>query len=138
MEKDNIKLGHRIKTAREKMGMTQAEFAAKLEVYPTHLNRWEKGKVAPGWGILAEISKICNVSLDWLIIGNDDFEKEHNTFLNLNNCNNKDIEKIIYWLQNNPQDIILFLKIIKGKKEIKAAIEALQLLGLSTDRLTNS
>ncbi len=129
MNKDNVKLGLRIKAAREKASMNQAEFAEKLGIFPTHLNRWEKGKVAPGWTALVEIAMICNVTLDWLLTGNDVSDKlTAATSKNLN----KDLEKILYWLQNNPLDVPLFLKLIKGKKEIKSALEALRLLGLSS------
>jgi transcriptional regulator with XRE-family HTH domain len=40
-----------------------------MGVLPTHLNRWERGKVAPGWEYLARIAKHCNVTLDWLLTG---------------------------------------------------------------------
>jgi transcriptional regulator with XRE-family HTH domain len=64
-------LGKRIREAREKTGLSQAELARAMGVLPTHLNRWEKGKVAPGWEYLARIAKHCNVTLDWLLTGEE-------------------------------------------------------------------
>jgi transcriptional regulator with XRE-family HTH domain len=64
-------LGKRIREAREKAGLNQAELARGMGVLPTHLNRWEKGKVAPGWEYLARIAKHCNVTLDWLLTGKE-------------------------------------------------------------------
>ena len=68
VEKNTI-LGSRISEAREKVSKNQAELARLIGVSPTHVNRWEKGRVAPGWDYLTQIAKHCNVSLDWLLTG---------------------------------------------------------------------
>ena len=63
----HILLGNRIREARKSIGKTQQEFALMVGVIPTHLNRWELGKVSPGWEYLKIIAEKTNVSLDWLI-----------------------------------------------------------------------
>lgn len=69
LENKNTILGNRIREARERVGKNQSEFAELIGVMPTHLNRWEKGKVSPGWDYLVLIAKHCNISLDWLLTG---------------------------------------------------------------------
>jgi transcriptional regulator with XRE-family HTH domain len=68
-EKNTAILGKRIRESRERAGLSQAELARGMGVLPTHLNRWERGKVAPGWEYLARIARHCNVTLDWLLTG---------------------------------------------------------------------
>lgn len=48
-------------------GWSQAELAKKLGVHPQALNRWIKGEVTPGIGIIVQISKIFGISLDDLL-----------------------------------------------------------------------
>jgi len=40
-------LGEFIKISRVKMGLSQAEFAKKLNVHPTLVSKWEKGQRIP-------------------------------------------------------------------------------------------
>jgi transcriptional regulator with XRE-family HTH domain len=70
-ERHTAILGKRLRESREKAGLNQAELARGMGVLPTHLNRWEKGKVAPGWEYLALIARHCNVTLDWLLTGEE-------------------------------------------------------------------
>jgi transcriptional regulator with XRE-family HTH domain len=65
--KNNVLIGNRIRVARENIGKTQKEFAPMIGVLPTHLNRWELGKVSPGWEYLTIIAEKTYVSLDWLL-----------------------------------------------------------------------
>ena len=44
---DLCAIGARIKAAREKTGMTQADLAAALEMSPTHISVIERGVNAP-------------------------------------------------------------------------------------------
>jgi transcriptional regulator with XRE-family HTH domain len=56
----------RLKQMREKMQMTQKEFSEFLGVKQQTLSGYERGTAKPPLDIAKNISKKCNVSLDWL------------------------------------------------------------------------
>lgn len=61
----NIKeaLGARIKELRHKTGMTQEEFADKINVAPRHVSRIENGVNTPSVETLYKISLVLNVEM---------------------------------------------------------------------------
>ncbi len=61
----NIKelLGKRIKELRHKTGMTQEEFADKINVAPRHVSRIENGINTPSIETLYKIAGILNVEI---------------------------------------------------------------------------
>ena len=61
----------RLVLARERAGLTQKRMAELLEITPTRLNYWEKGKREPNVLMIKNISKILNVSSDYLIFGTE-------------------------------------------------------------------
>jgi transcriptional regulator with XRE-family HTH domain len=61
------KVGDKILQLRNLMGWTQAELAEKLSVSDKTINRWEIGVENPEIWQLPEISKLFNVSVDYLL-----------------------------------------------------------------------
>lgn len=57
----------RLKLIRDKYGYTQAELARKLMISRASVNAWEMGLSAPSTPFLVEISKIFNVTTDYLL-----------------------------------------------------------------------
>lgn len=57
----------KIKEARERMGMSQKDLAAALNIKPTTFNGYETGAHDPKSSVLAEIAKVCNTSVDFLL-----------------------------------------------------------------------
>lgn len=57
----------RIKEAREMVGLSQKELAEKIGVAPNTFHGYESGKHDPKSNLLAEISRICGVSVDFLL-----------------------------------------------------------------------
>lgn len=57
----------RIKSLREKSGMTQAQLARRLGVTRGAVNSWEMSLTTPSTICLAELSKIFGVSTDYLL-----------------------------------------------------------------------
>ena len=53
--------------AREKAGITQKRLAELLEITPTRLNYWEKGKREPDVAMIKKISSILHVDPNFLI-----------------------------------------------------------------------
>lgn len=74
MENYNIDakaLGERIRKLRLKRNKTQAYFADILYISPSYLALIEAGKRVPNLDVLVHISEITDVSLDYLIFGDD-------------------------------------------------------------------
>lgn len=57
----------RIKSLREKMGLTQAELAKKLSLTRAGVNAWEMGLSAPSTPLIVELSHLFHVSTDYLL-----------------------------------------------------------------------
>lgn len=57
----------RIKEARERVGMTQAQLADKLGISFATLSGYETGRHDPRSDTLAEIARICRTTTDYLL-----------------------------------------------------------------------
>ena len=68
-------IGNRIRTIRKKQKKTQSYYADLLYISPSYLALIESGKRTPTIEILAQISKMSDVSVDYLLFG-----KSSNTF----------------------------------------------------------
>ena len=68
-------IGGRIREARTKVGLTQAEVARLLGVSPHSVWSWENAKTQPNHEHLMELASRCEVSTDWLL-GRDVVEAE--------------------------------------------------------------
>ena len=64
---DLCAIGARIKTARERAGLTQEDLAADLEMSPTHISVLERGIKAPKLETLVKIANTLHVSTDVLL-----------------------------------------------------------------------
>lgn len=64
-------LGERIRKLREKKNKTQAYFADILYISPSYLALIEAGKRIPNLDVLIHISQLTDVSIDYLIFGDD-------------------------------------------------------------------
>lgn len=73
MEKTSF--GKRIKKLRMDNGYSMQELAVKLQVTKSSVNMWENSKSVPKENILIALSKIFNVSIDYLL-GNEKMEEK--------------------------------------------------------------
>jgi transcriptional regulator with XRE-family HTH domain len=71
MEK-TMSLGEKLKSARKSAGLTQEQLANKLVVSRQAITKWESDKGMPDIENLKKLSKLLNVSVDYLV---DDGEK---------------------------------------------------------------
>lgn len=60
-------IADRIKTMREKHGMTQSQLAKRLGISRNAVNSWEMSLSTPSSIYLVELSKIFGVSTDYLL-----------------------------------------------------------------------
>ena len=66
----NLKnMGQRIKNLRQKQKKTQEFFADMLYISPSYLALIENGKRTATIDVLAQIAKVCDVSVDYLLFG---------------------------------------------------------------------
>lgn len=84
-----IILNEKIKELRLKSGLSQAELARRLQVTRSSVNAWEMGLNIPTTQYIVELSKLFNVSSDY-ILGLD-----NNMKLDVSNLNNEELN-IIY------------------------------------------
>lgn len=66
-----MELGERIKKLRKDMKLTQDTFATKLRIHSKQLAKYEAGRTIPSINIIARIANFCEVSTDYLILGED-------------------------------------------------------------------
>lgn len=62
-------LGARLKTAREAVGMSQADLAIKIGKPPQSVSRYELGGATPNIGTIAQLAQVLNVEPCWLAWG---------------------------------------------------------------------
>ena len=66
---DQIKIGEFIKIKRKEINMTQNELAEKLGVTDRAISKWENGICMPDSGIIYELCKILNITINDLFSG---------------------------------------------------------------------
>ena len=66
---DQVKIGKFIKEKRKEKKITQSELAEKLNVTDRAISKWENGICMPDSGIIAELCKILNITINDLFSG---------------------------------------------------------------------
>lgn len=66
-----MNIGKHLKTLREKNNLTQEQLADKLFVSRSNVSKWERNINLPDAETLLELSKIFNVSVDDILLGNN-------------------------------------------------------------------
>lgn len=66
---DLVGIGNRLKDIRKKLNLRQKEFAESLGITMVTLSDIETGKKQPGGCTLYNLSKLCDVNLDFLLHG---------------------------------------------------------------------
>ena len=82
---DQVKIGKFIKEKRNERNITQSELAEKLNVTDRAISKWENGICMPDSGIIPELCKILNITINDLfsaeIVDNKNREKFEETLL---------------------------------------------------------
>lgn len=66
-------IGEEIRQLRNKLRLTQDEFAEKVGIHGRQLARYEAGTNKPSIEILKRIADFCEISLDRLVYGKDEY-----------------------------------------------------------------
>jgi transcriptional regulator with XRE-family HTH domain len=70
-----VEFSERIKQLRQQQGLSQEAFAQKLHVTRQAVSNWENNHNLPDLAMLIEIAQTCHVSLDSLILGDQQMTK---------------------------------------------------------------
>ncbi len=62
----------KLKELRQENGWTQKELGDKIGIHKMRISAYERGKVTPETKILVKMSEVFNVSLDYLVFGNEE------------------------------------------------------------------
>lgn len=65
-------ISKRIKTVRESFGLTQEEFAERIELGRSHVSLLESGKRSPSDLTVSNICRVYGVNREWLVDGKGD------------------------------------------------------------------
>lgn len=74
-------LGLRIKYMRQQVGITQKQLAQSISVAPSTVGQYEQGSREPSIDILIRIAKTLNISLDYLLTGEEYKNNTHEPIL---------------------------------------------------------
>ncbi len=69
-----MSLGFKIKRLREENNLTQSELGEKLNISKATISKYETDKVEPSIPTLISMSKLFNVSIDFLVGNEENFE----------------------------------------------------------------
>lgn len=73
-DRKNRTFGEKIKSARKRAGLTQEQLAEKLSVSRQAIAKWEADKGMPDIENLKRLSKLLNVSVDYLLSDGEDID----------------------------------------------------------------
>ena len=66
---DQVKIGNFIKLRRKEKNMTQSELAEKLNITDRAISKWENGICMPDSGIILQLCKLLNITINDLFSG---------------------------------------------------------------------
>lgn len=95
----------RITLLRRRIGMNQFQLAEKLHLSPSTIGMYEQGRRTPNVDILIQMSRLFNVSLDYLITGKEFSPSAENGDVNTTPtslpCRNCCCQKLLDMMQKN-------------------------------------
>lgn len=109
--------GKRLKNLRENAGFTQEQLGKKLNVVKSNISMYENGTRIPNADILEQLSKIFDVSIDYLL-GKTDVKKYENPY-------DDELEKVLFSKAKelNTEEKKAILNVINAiKKEVRISL----------------
>ena len=73
---DKVALGRRIKAMRQNLGMTQEEFAERLNCTNSHLGKIENGKGGISIELLVSVANMLHTTVDQLLLDSYDYKEQ--------------------------------------------------------------
>lgn len=66
-----MSISYRIKELRGRTNISQADLARAIGSSPGNVGEWERGRTKPGADALVALSSFFQVSIDWLLMGDE-------------------------------------------------------------------
>ena len=109
-----MELHEKIKTLRTQKGLSQAEFAEKIDLSRGHITRLETGKFNPSTEVLKKIANLFDVSTDFLLDDSSDTPYD----IDMKNKPLADRLKLLSSLDEKQQEAIITIidSMVKEKK----------------------
>ncbi|MFL5384706.1 MAG: helix-turn-helix domain-containing protein [Longimicrobiaceae bacterium] len=73
---ERLKVGHRLRAVRERLGWDRSELARRLGVHAGSIARWETGGAVPHPYTVRRIAELAGTTAEWLRTGRDDSAPE--------------------------------------------------------------
>ncbi len=111
-------IGKKIEDKRKQLGMTQSDLAEKLFVTRQAVSKWEMGKSIPSMDVFVTMTKLFEVSIDYLVDGSELKDNDYPTmFMQYPR------ESVIYhFLQSNDLNThvkhIIYLLSLRERKQL--------------------
>ena len=130
MRRGFIKIGEKLRDARNQKGLTQEEVADEIHVSMQTISNWENNRSYPDIISVILLSDLYQMSLDVLLKGDKDMIEHLNESTNIVNSNKK---LIIMGLLNIVVFIfmIIFNQIISENKILLASILSLSIISIT-------
>ena len=102
MEIDFKKVGDKIRDARTAKKLTQENLAEQTNLSVTHISAIENASSKFSVDALVEISEALNISIDWLLLGDNEENLyiEHQVNRTLSDCSEREVRFLLNLLQN--------------------------------------
>ena len=81
---DCKKIGEYIQAKRKAKGLTQAQLSEMLGITSKAVSKWETGVAIPDIALFPELTKILNITIDELLVGEDIIKNEKKKRISLN------------------------------------------------------
>lgn len=115
-------IGERIRYARKSKKLTIPNLKDLTGISTGNLSDLENNKVSPSANALIKLKEVLNISIDWILIGEDTAcntnKNESINLMQLSDLNEKDTEMIkLYCLleENQKRDIEGYIKVVTQK-----------------------
>ena len=115
--------GERVRNLRHGIGITQEQLAARLNLSKANVSKYESNAIEPNLDTLLALSKIFNVSIDYLL-GNDNMSGKTGTASSYASPQiSKDVAAIINYYNklsgNGKEKALEYIEMLKDREERK-------------------
>lgn len=104
---DKVSIGRKIRSARQRLGLSQAEFARRIDTSEKTLSSWERGAYLVDVIMLNKIASVCGMTLNDFTdntppettdppVANNDFTETEKQLIEKIRCLRADKKKAIY------------------------------------------
>ena len=132
--KERVALALRIRKTREKLHLSQDEFAQQMGCCKSSVINYESGKRVPGAGFLIDLVKNFGINPDWLLTGNGEIAAPLSS-LNLKEKKDLDLQHMLEHLQIPTMKLSIMAEYHRLKQVFKPLIDEFEQLRENNKKL---